>query len=215
MILHLETATKVCSVALSDKGKLIAHKEENSESYTHSENLTVFVMDVLKKAGKKLGDLDAVSVTSGPGSYTGLRIGVSTAKGFCYALNIPLISVDSLVSIAAQLPNKNSNQLFCPMIDARRMEVFSAIYDIDLNIKKPISADVITATTYAEFGNIIACGDGAEKLRPMWKSRANVTFKTDMLSSAKGQITIAWQKYQKQHFENVAYFEPFYLKDFK
>lgn len=215
MILHLETATKVCSVALSDQGELIAFKEVNEENYSHSENLTCFIEDVLKTADKKLSDLKAISVTSGPGSYTGLRIGVSTAKGLCYALDIPLISVDALFTIAVQMQQEYPGKQYAPMIDARRMEVFNAIYDENLNCIKPISADVIEANTYATYGSFIVAGDGAEKLKEVWQKRTEVTFKTSILSSAKGHISLAWEKYQNKNFEDVAYFEPFYLKDFK
>ena len=215
MILHLETATKVCSVALSDQGELIAFKEVNEENYSHSENLTCFIEDVLKTADKKMSDLQAISVTSGPGSYTGLRIGVSTAKGLCYALNIPLISVDALFTIAVQMQQEYPGKKYAPMIDARRMEVFNAIYDENLNCLKPISADVIEANSYATFGSFIAAGDGAEKLKEVWQNRTEVTFETSILSSAKGHISLAWEKYQNKNFEDVAYFEPFYLKDFK
>lgn len=212
-ILHLETATKACSVALSLDGKLLALKEDLAAEYTHSENLTLFVQDVLKQANISLKDLHAISVTSGPGSYTGLRIGVSTAKGFCYALGIPLIAVDALISLATQAVQKHSNTNLCALIDARRMEEFSAIYDSNLNVLKAISADIIDENVYSEFEPFVYFGDGAEKLQEIWKDK-NCVIDTTIHSSAIGQIDIAYEKFQKGLFENVAYFEPFYLKDF-
>lgn len=215
MILHIETATKVCSVAVSANGELKSLVELRSEGYTHAENITVFIEQAVREAGAEMKDLTAVSVTSGPGSYTGLRIGVSTAKGLCYALNIPLISVDALVSIASQLIEEYPNSNFCPMIDARRMEVFSSIYKNDLTTIKPISADILAENSYEEYLPLVIAGDGAEKVKEFWKGREGVVFRTDILSSAKGQVQEAWKKFQAKQFEDVAYFEPYYLKDFK
>lgn len=215
MILHLETATKVCSVAISDKGNLLTLIEENSAEYSHSENLNLFIEKALKNTNLSLKKIDAISVSAGPGSYTGLRIGVSTAKGLCYALDKPLISVGALISIAAQIKDKYPKNKFCPMIDARRMEVFSSIYDQDMTIIKPISADIIEENSYEDFGEFVAAGDGVQKLKEVWKNRNELIFDEEILSSAKGQVSIAWDKFQKNEFEDVAYFEPFYLKDFK
>ncbi|SFT67610.1 tRNA threonylcarbamoyladenosine biosynthesis protein TsaB [Lishizhenia tianjinensis] len=212
-ILHLETATKVCSVALSYNGKLIEVIETEEDGYTHAENLTVFVEQVLSNAKLTPKNLAAVSVTSGPGSYTGLRIGVSTAKGLCYALNIPLIAVNALEAIAYQAKELHPTKNICALIDARRMEVFSAIYDTKMAELKAISADVIEEGTYAEFENLLICGDGAEKLQEIWKDR-NLEFDVNIKSSAKGHVQKAFEKFQTEQFEDVAYFEPFYLKDF-
>lgn len=212
-ILHLETATKVCSVALSVNGRLLEVMETEEDGYTHAENLTVFIEKVLQNAAISTKDLAAVSVTSGPGSYTGLRIGVSTAKGLCYALNIPLISVNALEAIAAQANLAHPSKNICALIDARRMEVFSAIYDADMKELKAISADVIEEDTYADYNHLLICGDGAEKLQEIWKER-NLEFDTSIKSSAKGHVTIAHEKFLAENFEDVAYFEPFYLKDF-
>lgn len=212
-ILHLETATKACSVALSCDGKLVAVKEELTHDYSHSENLTLFIEDVLKQAGIALKDLGAVSVASGPGSYTGLRIGVSTAKGLCYALNIPLIAVDALFSLASIASDKYPGLNLCPLIDARRMEVFNSVYDTQLKALKPISADIINELTYQEFEPFVYFGDGADKLQEIWKGR-NCTIDNQIHSSATGQITAAYNKFLNGTFEDVAYFEPFYLKDF-
>ena len=213
-ILHLETATKACSVALSCDGKLIELKESLTDAYSHSESLTSYIQDVLTAANMEMSQINAVSVTSGPGSYTGLRIGVSTAKGLCYALGIPLISVDSLISMATLAKERHPNQNLCALIDARRMEVFSAIYTNDLALLKPISADVLEdEDRYADFEPFVYFGDGAKKMEIHWKNR-NCTIDEEIHASAKGQISEAYQKFQSGKFENVAYFEPYYLKDF-
>jgi len=212
-ILHLETATKVCSVALSLNGQIKQLKEIQEAGFSHGENITLLIEDALKSEGISVNQLSAVSIASGPGSYTGLRIGVSTAKGFCYALSIPLIAVDALISIQQNAIEKYPNKNIIPMIDARRMEVFSAVYNSKGEIIKPISADVLDENSYAEFEPFVACGDGAEKLTDLWKGR-KIIFAPDILSSAKGQVNLAYQKFEQKAFEDVAYFEPFYLKDF-
>lgn len=214
MLLHIETSTKVCSVALSKNGQLVAEKTLSSQEYSHSENLTVFIQEVMDFAKLGFDDLNAVSVASGPGSYTGLRIGVSTAKGICFTKNIPLISVDALLSIAVQLKEKHPENRLCPVIDARRMEIFSAIYDENLNLLKPISADIIEENSYAGYGKIIVAGDATDKLKEIWKDRKDIVFDEEIQASAVGQIPIAQKKLENQEFEDVAYFEPFYLKDF-
>lgn len=213
-ILHLETATKVCSVALSLNGELRQLKEIQEDGYAHGEKLTLLIEEVLRLEQIEIAQLAAVSVSSGPGSYTGLRIGVSTAKGLCYALSIPLIAIDSLHCIQQLAEKKYFIENIIPMIDARRMEVFSAIYDESGNLLKPISADIIEAHSYADYEIFVACGDGAEKLRELWKDRPNVIIDSEILSSAKGQVDIAHRKFALEEFEDVAYFEPFYLKDF-
>lgn len=212
-ILHIETATKVCSVALSDNGRLVAVKETDESGYVHGEVLTLFIEDVLKQVGITAKQLNAVSVTSGPGSYTGLRIGASTAKGLCYALNIPLIAVDALYNLAVLSRDKNTNASVCAMIDARRMEVFAAIYDSNLEVLKPISADVLEEDSYSEYEPFVVVGDGAEKMKDLWAKR-NIRFDFGIRSSAAGHVSVAFEKYRNKVFEDVAYFEPFYLKDF-
>lgn len=213
-ILHIETATKVCSVGLSKNGQLIQLEEINEDGYSHGEQLTCLIESCLLHAKVSLQDLHAVSISSGPGSYTGLRIGVSTAKGLCYALKIPLIAVDSLLSLAVVGSLVYPNKVLCPMIDARRMEVYSAIYAADFNILKTISPDVIDELSYAEFGHIICFGDGAAKLSEVWKERKEITLDNSIFPSAAGQVNIAHQHFQNKKFEDVAYFEPFYLKAF-
>ena len=212
-ILHLETSTKVCSVALSRNGSVVATKETEEEGYSHGENLTLFIQDVVKEANITMNDLSAVSIASGPGSYTGLRIGVSTAKGLCYPLNIPLISIDSLTSLAQIAHEKYSGINLCPLIDARRMEVYNTIFNTDFIQLKSISADIIEEDTYGDFEPFVYFGDGAEKLNDLWKNR-NCSADLEIKSSARGQIKIAFEKFQNKQFEDVAYFEPFYLKDF-
>lgn len=211
-ILHLETATKVCSVALSKNGEAIASKEIEEEGYSHGENLTLLIQSTVREAGLTMKDLDAVSLASGPGSYTGLRIGASTAKGLCYALNIPLIAIDALSSLCELVRDDYPGKNRCALIDARRMEVFGLIQDEKGAIVKDISADILDEDSYAEFEPFVYFGDGAAKLKEVWSERY-ATF-AEVKSSALGQIRLSFQKYQDQQFEDVAYWEPFYLKDF-
>ena len=218
LLLHLETATTVCSVALSLDSKLLALEEVNA-GYAHAENLVSFCETVLKKSGYTFSDLSAVAVSKGPGSYTGLRIGVSTAKGFCYALAIPLISVTTLQHLAAQLSvqNKASLNLFCPMIDARRMEVYCAIYDSDNKEIKETAAEIITENSFSEIlknRKLIFFGDGAEKCKAVLQPNSNAVFLDAVFPSAKNMIALAYAKFKNKEFEDTAYFEPFYLKDF-
>ncbi|MNU87573.1 tRNA threonylcarbamoyladenosine biosynthesis protein TsaB [compost metagenome] len=212
-ILHIETATKVCSVALSVDGELKQLQELKDDGYAHGEQLTILIQQVFDLQGITSGMLSAVSVSAGPGSYTGLRIGVSTAKGLCYALNIPLISVNTLESMAAIGKTKYSSHNLCPMIDARRMEVFSLIVDAQSEILKPVSADVLDEHSYADFEPFVCFGDGAVKMQELWANR-QITFDLKLEPSASGQVSLAYQKYLKQEFEDVAYFEPDYLKEF-
>lgn len=212
-ILHLETATKVCSVALSRNGELIGEKELKEEGYSHGENLTLFIEDVLREQGISPAHLSAVSVASGPGSYTGLRIGVATAKGLCYGLNIPLIAIDALTSLCELAHEKHPGVNLCAMIDARRMEVYNLFQNANREPLKPISADILDENSYAKYEPFVYFGDGAPKLIELWSNR-NCTPDAELYSSARGQIRLAYEKFQRNEFEDVAYFEPFYLKDF-
>lgn len=212
-ILHLETATKVCSVALSKNGKLIAQKESQEDGYAHGENLNLFIEDVLAQAGITTKELSAVSLASGPGSYTGLRIGAATAKGLCYALEIPLIAIDALTSLSVLARAKHPDQNLCAVIDARRMEVYNLIVDGSDVPLKEISADIIEYDSYTEYEPFICFGDGAEKLMDLWQDK-NCSFDISIKSSAKGQVDLAFEKFKRAEFEDVAYWEPFYLKDF-
>ncbi|MNK18582.1 tRNA threonylcarbamoyladenosine biosynthesis protein TsaB [compost metagenome] len=212
-ILHIETATKVCSVALSVDGELARIGEFKDEGYSHGEQLTLLIQKVLDQQGIKAADLSAVSVSAGPGSYTGLRIGVSTAKGLCYALKIPLISVDTLQAMAEVARIIYPVYNLCPMIDARRMEVFSLITNFDEEILKPVSADVLDENSYSDFEPFVCFGDGAQKMEELWADR-NIDFDLELEPSAKGQVGIAYRKFENREFEDVAYFEPAYLKEF-
>lgn len=218
-ILNIETSTRVCSVAVSIDGELISLKESH-EKNAHAENITLFSESVIKKAGIVFSDLDAIAVSKGPGSYTGLRIGVSTAKGFCYALDKPLIAIGTLKSLAAGMIQKQENPheyLFCPMIDARRMEVYAAIFDHRLQAVKETEAVIIDESSFAELldkHKIAFAGDGAEKCKAALGSHPKALFQDNLLPSATFLIDLAEQHFSENEFENVAYFEPFYLKDF-
>lgn len=212
-ILHLETATKVCSVALSKDGELVALKEILEDGYSHGENLTLLIQQALDETGISIKEVSAVSVASGPGSYTGLRIGVSTAKGICYALDIPLIAIDALTSLIEQAKEKHSGKNLCALLDARRMEVYNLIANTNGMALKSISADIIEESTYKECEPFVYFGDGAAKLSEIWTGR-NLEADLSIKSSAKGQVRLAYEKFRAQEFEDMAYFEPFYLKDF-
>lgn len=215
LILGIETSTKICSVAISSGEKLLALEEEGGE-YSHSEKLTVFIQKVLAKAKLELNDIDAIAVSKGPGSYTGLRIGVSVAKGLCYALNKPLIAVDTLQAMARN-PLLNHEGLYCPMIDARRMEVYTALYDGNNNSVTPITAKIIDENSFNEelkSQKIIFFGDGAEKCATTLGENSNAIFSDEGLPSAEFVNQIASSKFKNKNFEDVAYFEPYYLKDF-
>lgn len=209
-ILHLETATKVCSVALSNNGSVISIKETVSDGYIHSESLTLFIQDVLQDAQIELSQLSAVSVSAGPGSYTGLRIGLSTAKGLCFALNIPFIAVDTLTALKNVIPTEDIPII--PMLDARRMEVYAQVFDTDGKTLQELDAIVLSEDSFSDFEPFVVLGDGAAKCKEMWGHR-NITWYENVLCSAKGQASIAYEKFQKKEFENLAYFSPIYLKD--
>ncbi|WP_069658560.1 tRNA (adenosine(37)-N6)-threonylcarbamoyltransferase complex dimerization subunit type 1 TsaB [Arcticibacter eurypsychrophilus] len=218
LILQIETSTISCSVALSENGQTLSFKEA-AERNIHASSITLFIEDVMKVADKKLTDLDAVAVSMGPGSYTGLRIGVSTAKGLCYGLSIPLIAIDTLKAMAASIKiNLGSGEhLYCPMIDARRMEVYSAIYNAELVPISPIAANVIEETSFSsilEKHKVVFFGDGAEKCIASLGNHPNAIFITDFTNSAVDHNAQAYDKYNTQLFEDLAYFEPYYLKDF-
>lgn len=221
LILNIETSTTVCSVALAENGKIIALKKTRDEN-SHSRILTVFIEDIFKETNIDIKKLDAVAVSKGPGSYTGLRIGVSAAKGIAYGLNIPLISVNTLQIMALQLKSKynefekDENIILSPMIDARRMEVYTALFDKNLNMKTEISADIIDENSYeTELINhkIFFFGNGADKLNKIIKHK-NAVFIEDIHPSADYMIEFSEKKFESKTFEDTAYFEPFYLKNF-
>lgn len=213
LILHLETATVVCSVALSENGKLLKEITLKNDKYAHGEQLTVLISQVLKESNKTINELQAVSVSMGPGSYTGLRIGLSTAKGLCYALNIPIIGIPSLDALIELGRVQYPESTLCPVFDARRMEVYSQIVSTEGDVLKGLSSDIIDTYSYTEFEPFVVFGDGAEKLKPLWNER-NLYFDLEIQCSAIGQVKLAHSKYCNQEFEDLAYSEPIYLKDF-
>jgi|DewCreStandDraft_4_1066084.scaffolds.fasta_scaffold46466_3 tRNA threonylcarbamoyladenosine biosynthesis protein TsaB len=218
-ILLIETSTELCSVALEKDGELISIKESDNNN-SHSLNIALFIEQVLKEADIKPEKLDAVAIGKGPGSYTGLRIGVSSAKGLCYGLGIPLIAVDSLLTLAYNAKSNyalQSGATLCPMIDARRMEVYSAIYAENLSLIREVRADIVDENTYFDFykdNNFYYFGNGAVKCREILSSSKNTHYLENVNISSRGMIKSAEEKFQKNDFENLAYFEPFYLKDF-
>jgi tRNA threonylcarbamoyladenosine biosynthesis protein TsaB len=223
VILCLDTATAVCSVALGSDGKVWATRE-SAQKNVHSSSITSFIQEILLETGFDLSGLDAVAVSKGPGSYTGLRIGVSTAKGLCYALGKPLIAISSLRALAhgmaQHIRRKGATPgkfLFCPMIDARRMEVYSAFYNENNELIRDIQADIVTSDSYQEYltlHKVLFFGDGAAKCRQMLGGDPNAVFHEDFVSSATHMIELAEERFHRKQFEDVAYFEPFYLKDF-
>ncbi len=199
----------------------MALRESHDQSYSHSEKLVVYIDETIKSAGIKSSDLHAVCVSKGPGSYTGLRIGVSAAKGLCYGLGIPLLSAGSLESMSAWSKLNFKAELadvsfLCPMIDARRMEVYTQLFDASLNQMKPVSAEIIDDQSFAselEKGKVAFFGDGAAKCQEIIQ-HTNAVFLDNFKTSACGMIALAEAKFASKQFEDVAYFEPYYLKDF-
>jgi tRNA threonylcarbamoyladenosine biosynthesis protein TsaB len=218
LLLHIETSTTVCSVALSENGQCIFSKS-NNEGMNHAALLSVFIAEALETIKPLNKKIDAVAVSSGPGSYTGLRIGVSTAKGLCYGYDIPLISVSTLEVMTAQALKiaPNAEALFCPMIDARRMEVYAAFYNSIGEIQREIAADIIDAESYAEILNVQPVyffGNGSDKLKTTL-THPNVHFIDDIIPLAENMIPLAEKAFAENNFVDVAYFEPFYLKEFQ
>lgn len=222
-ILNIETATPLCSVALAIDGLLIAQRETQEEK-SHAARLTVYIEEILKEQGMQIKDLHAIAVGKGPGSYTGLRIGVSTAKGLCYGAGIPLIAVGTLrimVNRAKEICRERAipldeNTLLCPMIDARRMEVFSCLYHVSGEEKEPISAKIIDAATYTRYlqtSKIYFFGSGMDKCREIL-THPNACFLDEIYPHAAALAALSEEKYHEKQFENLAYFEPFYLKEF-
>lgn len=232
-ILNIETATTVCSVSLAKNGKEIFCKEIDN-GFTHAENLHVFIHDSLKQTNIKANELSAVAVSKGPGSYTGLRIGVSAAKGLAYALNIPLISLDTLQIMANQALNteaqrhkdteKTSQNLraavskyYCPMIDARRMEVYHAVYNHELKQQTETEALIVDENSgqkFSDYSEIYFFGDGMSKCKELLSTLKNANFIDNIKPSTKFMCDLSFKKFNEKTFEDVAYFEPFYLKDF-
>ncbi|WP_299397824.1 tRNA (adenosine(37)-N6)-threonylcarbamoyltransferase complex dimerization subunit type 1 TsaB [uncultured Gelidibacter sp.] len=213
-ILNIETATTNCSVSLSKEGETLVLKEDYNSNYSHAESLHLFINAVLEEAHIKPEDLDAIAVSKGPGSYTGLRIGVSSAKGLCFSLDKPLISVDTLEALAHQVTIESG--CIIPMLDARRMEVYASVFDKDHQQIRAIEAEILDEHSFKEFlelGKVYFIGNGVEKTKQII-THPNAVFIENKLPSAKEMGKLATIKYKKSDIENVAYFEPFYLKDF-
>ncbi len=219
-ILSLDTTTKVCSVALSKDENVIAVAESRDLDYTHAEKLNVFIQEVVATARITIQEINAIAVAGGPGSYTGLRIGVSAAKGLCYSLSIPLVAVDPLMAMANAYISQNKWQqptLVIPMIDARRDEVFMSIWNEQLAPIEPTSAQVLTATSFEGFHvpQIVFIGDGAAKFQAMFEGNDKIKIIPDFLSSATFIAPLAIEQFKNQKFEDVAYYEPYYGKEFQ
>ncbi len=216
IILHIETSTQACSCALSRDGAVIVNREE-FEGQKHAALLGVFVEDIMTYAREKQLTVNAVAVSSGPGSYTGLRIGVSEAKGLSYGLNVPLIAVPTHLLMASQVQRRvEKDALVCPMIDARRMEVYAAFFDTLLNMVRPTAADIVTADSYAELleqHTVYFFGNGADKCRQIL-THPHAVFIPSVYPLASGMVALAEKAYAARDFVDTAYFEPFYLKEF-
>ena len=213
-ILNIETATTNCSVSLAKEGTVIGLKEDNNLSYSHAERLHVYIDEVLKTANVSKNQLSAIAISKGPGSYTGLRIGVSAAKGLCYALSLPLISIPTLEALAHQVENPNG--VVVAMLDARRLEVYSAIYDSNFQETRTTEAEIITSESYRELlesSAVYFIGNGVAKTKALI-THQNAHFIENKLPSAKQMCALSFDKFKSNTFEDVAYFEPFYLKDF-
>lgn len=221
VILQIETATTSCSVALAVDGKVLVFKQINQRNI-HAEVITLFIDELIASANLTYANLDAIAVSSGPGSYTGLRIGVSTAKGLCFALDKPLIAIETLEVMAYGVIHSDSvtigqDTLLCPMIDARRMEVYCALFDATGQKVRPTSADIIDEQSFAKELNkhkIIFFGDGADKCEATLGANLNAQFLPGFVNSATFLTQKAAEKFDKKEFVDVAYFEPYYLKDF-
>ncbi len=218
-ILQIETATTVCSVALAKDGHVLGFRQIDARNI-HAEIITLFIDELITSAAIRYSDIDAIAVSSGPGSYTGLRIGVSTAKGLCFALEKPLIAVETLGAMAQGMideGNIDTNTLLCPMIDARRMEVYTALFDSAGNVIKNTTAEIINEQSFYETlqnNQVLFFGDGAEKCREVLSKNPNAQFVTGFVNSATYLTQKASEKFANRDFEDVAYFEPYYLKDF-
>lgn len=220
ILLHIETSTTVCSVAVSRDGACV-FKKSNFDGMNHATMLSPFIAEAMEFVKSTNKTIDAVAVSGGPGSYTGLRIGVSTAKGLCYGLNVPLIVVDTLQVMTVMAMNKvsfvDNPVLYCPMIDARRMEVYAAVFNSGFETVKPVSAVIVDEDSFSEEladSRICFFGNGADKCKPVIVG-ANAFFIDDIVPLAENMITLAEKKFKDGDFEDVAYYEPFYLKEFQ
>ena len=213
-ILHIETSTKNCSVSIAKSGELISLKEINNGAYSHSEMLHPLIKEALLESKLTIKEIEAIAVGKGPGSYTGLRIGISAAKGLCFANDIPLISINSL-EILAHSTTIDKGYII-PMIDARRMEVYSAIYDESYTLIRETKADIIDEHSFCDKlqnHTVYFLGDGAEKCKETIIHK-NAVFIKNVFPSAKEMTQLSYDKYKENKTEDIAYFEPFYLKNF-
>jgi tRNA threonylcarbamoyladenosine biosynthesis protein TsaB len=217
IILSIETSTPTSSIAIHDAGKLISSQHIHVDK-SHAEYLTLSVKNLLDTSGLSIQKVDAVAVSKGPGSYTGLRIGTSTAKGICYALGAKLIAVNTLEAMAYGMAKyQQKSVLLCPMIDARRMEVYCLIATTDGQIIEKTQAKIIDTDEFSELitdNEIVFFGNGAHKCKSVFGNNKNAVFVNDIFPSAADVGALGWQAYQKNQFEDTAYFEPFYLKEF-
>ena len=214
IILNIETSTKNCSVSIAKNGAILAIKELNNGNYSHAEVLHPFIVAILKEAKITTQQIDAVAVSKGPGSYTGLRIGVSAAKGLCFAFNKSLIAIDTLHSLAHAISVEEG--VIVAMLDARRMEVYSAIFNKNYQQIREIKAEIIDENSFSDElskGKVYFLGDGVQKCKETIVHK-NAIFIDDKFPSAKEMANLSYNKFKKNDIENVAYFEPFYLKDF-
>ena len=215
-ILNIETSSTNCSVSLSKNGKLISIKEENDEKYSHSTKLHLFIKDVLEESNINVNELSAVSVSKGPGSYTGLRIGVAAAKGLCFSLDIPLISISTLLILAKQV--KIDSGYILPVLDSRSNEVYSAVYDHKFNLienDSPVTLKKDSFKKYLKNNKVNLVGSGQNKCKDIIRDSKNlIFFDTNTYPSSKEMSLLSFHKYQSADFENLAYFEPAYLKNF-
>ena len=215
LLLNIETSTKNCSVSIAEDGVLISCREINTGNYSHAEQLHPLILEALEEASVTLSQVEAIAVGKGPGSYTGLRIGVSAAKGLCFSKDIPLVSLNSL-EVLANAVESEDQAFIVPMIDARRMEVYSAVFDAKKNLVRETQAEIINSDSFhrlLEKSKVYFLGDGAEKCKEIIK-HPNAIFIGNKFPSAKQMTKLTYEKYLRKEVEDVAYFEPFYLKDF-
>jgi len=225
LILNIETSTRVCSVGIAKDGKILSFRESDDDK-SHARLLNLFIQELLEEQNIEFNDFDAIAVSKGPGSYTGLRIGVSTAKGFCYAKDLPLIAINTLQSMANGIVEKvqikelsienPENTILVPMIDARRMEVYSAFFNSSVEFIRDVQAEIIDESSYSDIldkKRMVFFGDGSEKIQDTI-THENAVFISNIHPSSVSMAALSEKAYQNKQFENVAYFEPFYLKDF-
>lgn len=216
LILHIETSTTVCSVCLAKEGKLLALKEINN-GYAHAENLNKLIEEVYQGVSYQVSETVAVAVSKGPGSYTGLRIGVSTAKGLAYGLSIPVIALDSMNSLLSHPEVSTLDAVKVPMLDAKRMEVYNGVYNQQGEQIRPIQAEVITETSFSEYwgnGVVVLFGPGADKCEALFEQNNHVNVIKEIFPSSSSMVVPAYLAFCEKDFVDTAYFEPYYLKDF-